>query len=514
MEERAHGGSRATLEAEMEPEAATDALDSELVVAVFRTVVLLVAVLVPRLFGIASSYTTAEGLLAVFAGTYNIVVGFSCLYPKRYRLRRPFVVVVDMLLITLWMRISQQWELFSLYYIVVIVAAMWFRVTGGALAAIFCDFFFLLLWGRAAGDPGLSEPVYFSSRYALDLSLLLLVGCLVGYIAEAQDRERLRRLEGQLLVANYQREIDIANQLQPLLMGREWEKFVNGGAPEAGDSVTGASSPKMLWPGLKMGGDMKSARAFGGGDFFDIITLPENRIALCIADVSGKSVRAQARLPLLKYSLRALAPLYLNPDALITRLNQTLAPDLQTDLFIGLCFIILDPTHSELTWCNAGHIAPLLIKASAEDDSPGAGEIDRAVIPLETLGPPLGPFPEIPYSARTVRWGAGDRLLLFTDGLSDALSYGGTEDGEYQVRWTASALDNDVWRNPTEVAQRLVAMASSVLDEINTPHFLSSLRKPSPEGGLADRRDDITVVAVYFGAETDLAQDETEKKEA
>lgn len=457
----------------------TETLDSELVVAVFRIVVLLIALLVPRVFGASVSSPLIESLLAGLAAVYALIAALACLYPRRYGVRRPLLVVVDALLITLWMRLTQQWELFSLYYIVVIVAAMWFRVLGGAVAAIFCNFFFLFLWGRMAGDPNLATPPAFASSYALNLSLLLLVGCLAGYIAEAQQRERLSRLEGQLLLANYQREIDLANKLQPLLM-------------EDGQS--------REWAALRLGMAQKSARSFGGGDYFDILTLPDGRIALCIADVSGKSVRAQARVPLLKYSLRALAPLFDEPGALITRLNQTLAPELDNDLFIGLCLVVIDARDSSLTWCNAGHCAPLMMHG-------------KTVRELETCGPALGPFPEIPYEARRLTYKAGDRLLMHTDGLSDALSFAGTEDGEEQVRAAIRALDESAWQKPQDIAQRFVDMASAVLDEALSPWLVrlperiilekTSGEKVEPTSSV--RRDDITVAVIALGAEASLA---------
>ena len=470
------------------PPGESESGDSELVVAVFRIVVLLVALTVPRIFGNAETLSISELLLAAVAGAYTSFAALACLYPRRFGVRRPFLVTFDMLLITLWMRLTQQWELFSLYYIVVIVAAMWFRVMGGAVSAILCNFFFLLLWGRAAGDTRPIEiadaspfsiepaPPVFISAYALDVALLLLVGCLAGYIAEAQERERLRRLESQILVANYQREIDLANQLQPLMF-------------QSSDPHTLAAAQ------IRLGVSMKTAREFGGGDYFDVLSLPGNRVALCLADVSGKSVRAQARLPLLKYSLRALAPLYAEPETLLTRLNHTLAPELGNDLFIGLCLVIIDARRSTLTWCNAGHIAPLVLSK------------DRGVRALETLGPALGPFPEIPYLSRSIEWRPGDRLLMFTDGLSDALSFDGTEDGEEQVRAAMLALDDATWNVPQNVAARLLDLASEILDKTDAPAWLSRLPVEKLGARGADefpsrvRRDDITVAAITLGVE-------------
>lgn len=560
------------------PEIESDSQDVELIVAIFRTLVLLVALLAPRLFYPTSGFNVQMIWLAAIAGIYNVAVGFAYLSPSPFGMRRPFIVAMDMLLITLWIQLSEQWELFPLYYVVVVVAAMWFRVFGGVVAALFCNFFFLLLWARAAGSPG--TPMAFSTTFALNVALLLLIACLVGSVAEAQERERTRRLEGQMLVANYQREIDLATQMQPLLVPSQWvstgdgdspvttlrfaynepdipdelgangadttstqnavphnglrNEFPNGrqshtslshlntpgeelhtlpGAPdrllsdevlnrelEDSELVDVRPLPPMLDRTLQMGAAMRPARSFGGGDYFDIIPLSGGRTALCIADVSGKSVRAQARLPLLKYSLRALAPLYKEPDALVKRLNETLAPDLQSELFIGLCYVVLDPRRGQLTWCNAGHIAPLLISSRAANTKQGDASSPEITL-LETNGPALGPFPEIGYSEEKLPWRPGDRLLMFTDGLSDALSYGGSEDGEEQIRLTSLAINLEYWNEPDSIAQRFVNLASAALEYTDSRLInLAPLRRSADAGGgpASGRRDDITVVAACY----------------
>jgi serine phosphatase RsbU (regulator of sigma subunit) len=335
---------------------------------------------------------------------------------------------------------------------------------------------------------------------AINTALLILVGCLVGYIAEAQERERERRLEDQLLIANYQREIDLSSQLQPALMATQ---LMGLDAPLASGVETSAG---QSGGDLQIGAAMKSARQLGGGDYFDLIPLPDGCSGLCIADVSGKSVRAQARLPLLKYSLRALAPLYAQPDRLLERLNETLAPDLQPELYIALCYIVLDPRRQTLTWCNAGHIAPLLLSPSSADPDqstliePQTIE-NTSIVPLDTDGPAIGMFPELAYEARTRPWLPGDQLLLFTDGLTDALSFRGSEDGEEQARKFAQRLGREANRDPREVAQELVDMAVAVLDEATPLERAQSalLQTPfkydQPEDAVdAKHRDDIMVV--------------------
>jgi len=468
--------------------------DAELTITAVRTVVLLAALAVPTLLDGSKGYQREEIWLAVVAGFYNMAAGLSCLWPGRYGLRRPFILAMDMTLITFWIHVSRQWELFPFYYVVVVMAAMWFRVFGGVVAAAFCNFFFLFLWGHAAADDMMSSVMVFTTAMAINSTLLFLVGCLVGFIAEAQERERQHRLESQLLIANYQREIDISSQLQPLLMSPGW----NEGA--ATDSSV-AFPVAQIDSTLDIGAAMKLARTVGGGDYFDVISLEGGCTALCIADVAGKSVRAQARIPLLKYSLRALAPLYPQPDVLVKRLNETLAPDLQPELFIGLCYIVLDPHHQTLTWCNAGHIAPLLIAH------------DTKIVALETLGPALGMFPGMAYTARSLPWCPSDQLLLFTDGLVDALDdvHGLDGDGEDAVMRLAAQLavaPQDPQRTPRVVAQEVVDTAVAALEKSShSSHLLSRLGTPdnltdgAPSDAASAHRDDITVVLARYKTE-------------
>jgi serine phosphatase RsbU (regulator of sigma subunit) len=465
------------------PETASHSRDAEMILAVFRTIVLIMALAGSRVFNSDYAYTSSEITLAAVAGIYNIAVGISCIKPRQFGLRRPFIVAMDLVLITWWMQISGRWQLFSLYYIVVIVGALWFRVFGGAVTAAFSNFFFLLLLGLAAGNPEYDLSPDFASTVTLDTGLLFLVGCLVGYISEAQEVERQRRLEDQLLIANYQREIDLSTQMQPLLFATEGEH-------------AGAGT-RILDPHLEAGVAAQSARNLGGGDYFDVLSLPGGKTALFIADVSGKSVRAQARLPLLKYALRALAPLYPEPATLLTRLNETLAPDLQPELFIALCCVVLDPQHKTLSWCNAGHIAPLLLPQNSEsdDEDQNSNALEPPLFPLETDGPALGMFPDSIYESRTLPWLPGDQLLMFTDGLVDALSYGGSEDGEAQVRHLCTRLTAPRKGGAREEAQNLVDMAIAAFDAA-TPLTQRFGIAPKTPAFAPTHRDDVTVALI------------------
>lgn len=415
--------------------------DAELLLASLRMLLLMALAFVPFVYPIREAYGSSALILMAVAGVYNIFTIVASLYPARFRLRRVLIVAMDATLISAWIHISGRFDLLPFYYVVVVVAAMWYRVLGGVLMATVCNFLWLMLWVRpaATGVGVLLQPNY---PMALNSVLFFVIGALAGYIAEAQDRERERSLERELLIANYQQEIDLSGELQPLLLSR----------PEKG------SAPHDL----DIGAALQSARSVGGGDYLDAIPLADGATLLCIADVSGKSIRAQARVPLLKYSLRALAPLHPQPAELMTRLQSTLLPDLVPELYVAICLVVVDSKSQSLTWCNAGHLSPLLMRsASAATEAPFA---------LAATAPALGLFPELKIVQKSVTWKKGDVLLMFTDGLPDALSYGGEFDGEAQVNALALGLRENYAESDTpltcaEAAQELVALAGVALGD-------------------------------------------------
>ncbi len=439
----------------------------------------------PRVRQIEEAYQPGALLLMAVVGVYNIFTIVASIYPGRFRLRRAIIVAMDATLISAWIHLSGRWDLLPFYYVVVVVAAMWYRVLGGVIMAAICNFLWLLLWARMGATPDRGGLPTVTLAMGLNSVLFFVIGALAGYIAEAQDREREQSLERELLIANYQTEIDLSGELQPLLLSR----LEKGGA--ASD--------------LDIGAALQSARDVGGGDYLDAIPLPNGTTLLCIADVSGKSIRAQARVPLLKYSLRALAPLHMQPAELMGRLQTTLLPDLGPELYIAICLVVVDAEAESLTWCNAGHLAPLLVRgapanaeAKTERFKEKVGE-SRGAPPFElaTTAPALGLFPELKIAQKTIAWKSGDVLLMFTDGLPDALSYGGEIDGEAQVRTLALSLGESHAESapmPTaaEAAQELVGLAGVALGD--KPFVARHFTLAANAIAKAVHRDDVAVL--------------------
>ncbi len=157
-----------------------------------------------------------------------------------------------------------------------------------------------------------------------------------------------------------------------------------------------------------------------GGDHYDFIHLPDGRLALGIADVSGKGAPASILMASVHASLRALAGTA-QPRDLVGRLNQFLYESTQPNKYVTLVYAELDPGARRLRYVNAGHIPPFLVRAD--------GSCGR----LTDGGPALGLIEAAPYEAGEVDLGRGDLVAMVTDGATEAVSVDGEEFGDARI---------------------------------------------------------------------------------
>jgi phosphoserine phosphatase RsbU/P len=157
-----------------------------------------------------------------------------------------------------------------------------------------------------------------------------------------------------------------------------------------------------------------------GGDHYDFIPLPGGRVALTVADVSGKGTPASLLMASVHASLRALAGT-LPPAQLLERLSRFLYDSTQAHRYVTIFYAELDPATGSLVYVNGGHVPPCLLRASGEE------------VRLTQGGPVLGLIEIAPdaFEVGTVALGRGDVLALVTDGVTEACS---TEDVEYGER--------------------------------------------------------------------------------
>jgi phosphoserine phosphatase RsbU/P len=145
------------------------------------------------------------------------------------------------------------------------------------------------------------------------------------------------------------------------------------------------------------------------GDFYDFIELPDGQVGLVMADVSGHGVPAAFFMAVARTSLRDVAAQYSDPGACLARTNQALCAQNPMDLFVTVFYCVLDPGSGRLRYANGGHNPPYLRHA------------DGSVETLNGTGAlVLGVLPRVAFPDHTVTLRPGDRVVLYTDGVTEA----------------------------------------------------------------------------------------------
>ena len=143
------------------------------------------------------------------------------------------------------------------------------------------------------------------------------------------------------------------------------------------------------------------------GDWFDFIDLGRERYGIALADVSGKGMSAALLMSATRAILRSLAPLYSSPAQTLEHLNRTITEDLPTGKFVTMVYGVLDAASRTLTLASAGHLPPLLVNHHC------------SFLELDT-GLPLG-LGVSSYPQRTITLARDTQLLLYTDGITEAM---------------------------------------------------------------------------------------------
>jgi phosphoserine phosphatase RsbU/P len=227
--------------------------------------------------------------------------------------------------------------------------------------------------------------------------------------AEAAQRERVNR------------EIEIAREVQERLFPQEMPNI-------AGASVAGHCRPAL---GV-------------GGDYYDVIHLEDGRLGLAVGDVSGKGISAALLMASLRASLRGVtldSPR--NFANLMHKVNRLVYEASASNRYATFFFAAYDPSTRKLECVNAGHNPPVLLRRDE-------------VIRLEAGGPVVGLLPFAPYTEQALILEPGDLLLLYTDGISEAMTHADEEWGDERMIEAAHAVCG---KNALEVLHSMFAAA-------------------------------------------------------
>jgi len=204
-----------------------------------------------------------------------------------------------------------------------------------------------------------------------------------------------------------------------------------------------------------------------GGDFYDFIELPDGRIGLVMADVSGKGVPAAFFMAVARTNLRDLAAHHSEPGACLAQTNEVLCAQNPMDLFVTVFYCVFDPVTGVLKYANGGHNPPYLRRAD------GSVESLRG-----TGGLVLGAMSGIEYPQHTVQLLPGDRLVLYTDGVTEAFNPADEAYGE----------------------ERLIAEVKAHGDGAAAALVERICRSVTVFAGSAPQSDDITLTVLTWGA--------------
>jgi hypothetical protein len=177
------------------------------------------------------------------------------------------------------------------------------------------------------------------------------------------------------------------------------------------------------------------------GDFYFVDQDPSGAVVACIADVSGKGVGPALLMANVQAALETSVEAGANPGALCARLNQFVSRHAVGGRYVTFFAMRLDARAGLLSYCNAGHNPPLLLRSD--------GTLER----LRGGGPVLGVFPERSFELTELPLAVRDRIVLFTDGVSESWNAEGEEFGDERI---AAAAQAGAWAGAEETQHRIL----------------------------------------------------------
>jgi phosphoserine phosphatase RsbU/P len=158
-----------------------------------------------------------------------------------------------------------------------------------------------------------------------------------------------------------------------------------------------------------------------GGDYYDVIRISEHRSAICIADVMGKGLGAALLMSNLQAAVRMLAPQVSSTKELCNRVNEVISSNSVPGKFITFFFCVVDAEEKRISYTNAGHNWPILARSNSSCER------------LSTEDVVLGTLRQWSYHQQETDLKSGDRLVLFTDGITERANTEGEEFGEERL---------------------------------------------------------------------------------
>jgi len=257
----------------------------------------------------------------------------------------------------------------------------------------------------------------------------MLVSMTVGTVWYAVGRIQLRLQEKNL-------QLETALEAESNAVRKQEQEL--GRARQIQQELLPKSIPQLR--GLQVAGAWQPASTVSG-DYYDVVSLDEDRLAICIGDVVGKGITAALLMANLQAAFRAFATPDATPAAVCSKLNAFICGNVASGKFISFFYCIVDARDHSLVYENAGHCPAQLARRSGDS------------VRLCGDGAVLGVLPDWTYTNNRVQLESGDRLVLFTDGVTEAEDVHGDEFGEERV---VQALLEARGRSAEDVQRKLM----------------------------------------------------------
>lgn len=362
--------------------------DTEIAVAVFRTIFVLIVVLSPQFVHARGMQGNLLIIATIAAAVYNLAL--FILHVEKLSFPRPIIVAVDTMLISLWIYFAgpDGDRYFVMYFAVVIVGGLWFRRGGAFAVALLASMLYVGAISTAPLPLGVARTG--AGTVALQVLFLLLTSGIVSIATEVQQREREELVLSRAALRQHWERIRIAQHVDEMLRPRRLPPT----------------------PGLAVAFRFRPAAQAVSGDYYDVVPLGGRRWGIVVADVRAKEELGLVYLPLFKSALRVAARREDSPARVLTHINREVAAEMrdrdEPEAFISMSYTVVDLDEGAITCANAGIEPSVLIPQPGEEP-----------VALGGPGIVLGVLPEASYEEARHPIRAGATVVLFTDGMTE-----------------------------------------------------------------------------------------------
>jgi len=375
--------------------------ETDIFVALFRTAFIIAFVVAGTLSPLNPEAQTGVGVLLVAAMVFTIALFLAFWTRRSIPHQRPAALALDLSLVTaaiLMLGPGQEQSLFQVYYLIVLIGAIWFQLIGalctaGAAVVLFTLAKYVETYPAPLGEVAVSVVW---GHGALFLFLIAVIG---GFLVRALNRQ-------------YQATAQLTHEMQL--------------ARTVQDTILPASLPQLA--GWELALRFEPAR-WVGGDLYEVAKLPNGQCLVCLGDMPGKSAYGLVHLSLIYSQVRGAAFAGLPPAAIANRINQAVYDVLQpygyAPVFIGM----LESDTGIITFACCGHYPPVLLRA------------DGSYEPLSSNGIVIGGRRDADYEQRQKEIRPGDLLICYTDGVSEPRNKAGEEFGVQRLIQAAQSVE-------------------------------------------------------------------------